>query len=230
MVFVVAAILCSLAIAYGVSAQDVPADPQPPESPLPVDPTPKPLFSVADRAIQYISEREKIPPAELIVVSQETMHFPALDRVYESILVERKYPGAWRQFTLLIDPKTGVIEPDLRLVREAERQAHVAKYGSLDPLLYRRLLVAQDSGLFSVAIWVADNEHSRQPEELYAELIEEFPAAEQALRENGVPWAVVDKNLEVAVRRTYAAKLDVYYSVSQDCRCEGNVIDSVIVG
>ena len=203
--------LCALVVLYypfGARAQQ---DALPSfDSPLPqpdIVPTPTPLSPAAVAAVQYLAAREQIPAEELLVVSQETLHFPTIDRTYEYVFTVHPQRGGSQEFPLLVDPETGAIEPDIEAIRQTERAAYAAKYGKLHPDLYERLAKAADDEQLPVTIWVAYTEYGRQPEELVAEVVQRYPEAAAALREYGVPWVVDDSDLANVIHSAYDERL-----------------------
>ncbi len=166
--------------------------------------------------MQYLAEHEGIPLEQIIVLAESPMQFPALGREYQHVTLEAEQNDVRRQFVLLVDPKTGEVEPSLPQLRAAEEAAHRAQYGALDPLLYNRLQAAEEGDLFVVAISPAANEHTRQPEQLFAEVAALFPEAEAALQSHGAPWLVDDPALAAQIGLEYQARLEASVALSTE--------------
>jgi len=68
------------------------------------------------------------------------MEFPLLGRSYVYHVVSPKWAGSKvPTVSLLVDPSTGAVEPNVNAVQRQEDEAYAAKYGKLDPSLYERM-------------------------------------------------------------------------------------------
>ncbi len=184
-------------------------------SPLPT-PLAASLSPLAEIALHTIAEIEKMPLAELHVVSEEPLHFSVLDRACQYFVVVHPHKDAFGEFTVLVDPVTGVAEPDVEAVYQAEREAHLARYGKLHPDLYTRLQKTDDDERLPVAVWVVSSEQERQPQELVADVAKTYPQAADAFQEHGAPWLVDDPALADAIRNAYIEQLQANVAQNVD--------------
>jgi len=185
-----------------VSRQDVIASSQV-DSPLPT-PIETPVSPEAGAALKFISEQQSIPVGELRVAGEEPLEFPLLGRHYTLVTILHGLSDTFREFSLLVDPTTLQIEPDVNAIRTLENVAHQAKYGKLDVALYERLETVGDEAMVPIVIWAAHTEAERSHEELVAELIKLYPEAAKAWQEYGVAWAMEDTELSETIERKYS--------------------------
>jgi hypothetical protein len=172
-------------------------------SPPPV-PSPSPSPSdEAQKALQYISEREGIPVEGLFVVNDLERTFPLIGRTFRDILILDVRTTEGQEYSVLVDLADGRIEDDLNAIEDAEENAYRAKYGKFHPSLYERLQEIGDDDLLPVAFWVAGNAQVRTQEEVFAELAARHPEAVRALEREGVPWAVDNADLAEEIRAEY---------------------------
>jgi len=111
--------------AYGQPADD------PPDSPLPT-PSPTPAVDVTTIALEYVAAQENLPIEELLVVGEEPMTFPTLGLHFIAVTIVYEQPDLFEEYTLLIDPATGTVEPDINGVIAVFRGqgAWCARYGT----------------------------------------------------------------------------------------------------
>lgn len=165
--------------------------------------TDPPLSEAAEIALGYIAEQEGLPATELQVVGEETLVFPNLERTYILVTIIHDQPEAFRSFSVLVDPDTGEVEPDVNQIRADDEAAYQAKYGKLDPGLYEHLQTAADGQLIPIAIWATATDTVRTPEEIAAELATIYPQGQEALETVGVVWAVEDPELRLEIKQRY---------------------------
>lgn len=103
------------------SANDVRAQtdiPTLPVSPLPTPSAPM-LSPAAEAALRFVAEQEKIPLSDLRVVGDAPMHFRSLERTYQRVVLTYSQAESLREFSVLVAPTTGAIEPDIEAIRQA---------------------------------------------------------------------------------------------------------------
>jgi hypothetical protein len=172
------------------------------DSPLPT-PSPVPLSPEAQLALEFVATQKGIPLAQLEFGSEEQLVFPLLKRKYTYVTVHYNQLNAFQLFSLLVDPVTKEIEADFNAVRAAEELAHRNKYGKFEPALYERLQEVDENAMLPIAVWVAHTVHEKPQEEIEAEIISRYPAADEALKQKGVLWAVDDSNLSIEIQQAY---------------------------
>lgn len=179
--------------------------PLPTPSPIP-SPTPASVVTPnpsaeAQRALNYVAQRQGIPVKDLVIVTDHSTEYPNLGRKFRVVTVLDTRPGG-RFYNLLVDLENGQIEENVSALLSAEDRAYLAKYGKLEPALYERLQQANDNQVLPVAIWVA-GQPQRIQEEIFAELAATFPEARAALARFDKPIAVDDPALATRIRAEY---------------------------
>ena len=150
--FIFIILCCAGFILFQKVSVNAQTDSFPVDSPLPTPTlTPIPISPDASVALLFVADHEGIAPNELEVAGEEMYAFPLLGRTYTYVTILHNRPKAFRLFSLLVDPATKVVEPDFNAVRDAERTAHRAQYGKLEPALYERLQKIGDDEFLSVA-------------------------------------------------------------------------------
>lgn len=173
------------------------------DSPLEPTATPTPLpSSERETALRYLSEQYGIPRNDLLIVDEETMTYPLLERTFHIFTIWAQPPSEFREFNLLVDVTDLRIE-DIHAIRAQEEAAYVAKYGKLQPELYERLQKARNDEPILVAIWVTPDAAQRSQEELYQILVDKYPGAATSMTLYGVPWRVEDTALAEQIRNEY---------------------------
>jgi hypothetical protein len=169
------------------------------KSPFTNTPIPTPSTDL-QKALVYIASRDGIPVERLTVINQQQLKYPMLDKTYLAIKAyDLKGLG---EYQVLMDFEDGSFVDDISEVEQAEREAGLAKYGKLEPILYDRLATMNDEDLISVGIWViGELKHSR--DELYAILAENHPEAKEALETTGNPFEVGDLELGEQLENEY---------------------------
>jgi len=169
-------------------------------------PTPAPTrgpSAEAQKALQYISEREGIPLEGLFVVNDLERTFPLLGRTFRAVLILDIRTHEGQEYYVLVDLADGRIEEDWEAIEATADAAYRDKYGKFHPALYEWIQKAGDDDLLPVAIWVAPNAQVRTREQVYAELAARYPEAAVALEREGTPWAVDDPALAQEIREAY---------------------------
>jgi len=174
--------------------------PTPPASPTP---TPSAPSAEAQKALQYIAERESIPLEGLLIINDYEWVFPLLGRTFRDVLILDIRTSEGQEYHVLVDLADGHIEDDWNAIEAAEEAAYRDKYGKLHPALYERMQKAGDDDLLPVAIWTAPNAQVRTRQEVYAELAARYPKAAVALEREGTPWAVDDPVLAQEIHEEY---------------------------
>jgi hypothetical protein len=169
--------------------------------------TEPPLSEEATIALSYIAEHENIPVVELQVVGEETLTFPNLNRTYTLVTLIHDRPEAFRSFSILVDPDTGEVEPDVDKVRAEEAAAVQAKYGKLDATLYEHLQGIEANTLVQIAVWAAATDAILTPTEIEEELAQIYPEGREALEKHGVVWAVDDPDLRNEIQQKYNQRM-----------------------
>lgn len=193
---------------FGVSAQDVvaqPASPLPPPSPTVET---QPLDTAAQRALEYAAEVRKLSPNQLAIRYREDVTFPTLQRSFVRFVINAPSDAASAETELLVDVASDDVETNVDAWIAAERTAYTEKYGRLNPGLYERLQQTDDQERLPVAIWVARTEQDKPVEELLEAAAGDDPAALDALRTQGVPWAVADEEQAQAIHERYVELLN----------------------
>jgi hypothetical protein len=174
-----------------------------PDAPTPT-PVP-PMTEETQRALQYVAEREGIPVEQLVVANQNRQEYEQLGRVFWALKLLDTESGRWHN--LFVDLSDGSFVEDVEAIEQAERAAHRAKYGKLDPSLFDRLATARANEKVPVAIWVAGRAR-RSEEELYAALASRYPEVQAALERSGNPFDVGDPDLINEVEAEYVRMLE----------------------
>jgi hypothetical protein len=173
--------------------------PQPALTPPPPPPTPLAQPSAESQiALGYVSEKQGLPVARLIIANQHTRQYPESGRTFRAFTVLDTVSG--RFYSALVDMNDLSATDDLVAVEQAEADAQRAKYGALEPALYERLQRATDDELIPVAVWVA-GKPSRSPQELFQAVAAQFPEAQAALVRSGKPFDVADPALRAKSER-----------------------------
>jgi hypothetical protein len=109
------------------------------ESPLP-PPAPYTLPAISrygEIALKYIAEQKGVSPAALLIEQEHPRSYPLLGREFMAFTILDTSDG--QAFVLLVDVDSGAVEDDLSALEQANAEAHLARYGKLDPTLYERL-------------------------------------------------------------------------------------------
>ncbi|MFN3334840.1 MAG: S8 family serine peptidase, partial [Caldilinea sp.] len=209
LVFMLLVIVVVATFAYfGVSAQDVvvqPASPLPPPSPTVET---QPLDPAARRALEYATEVRKLSPNQLAIRYREDVTFPTLQRSFVRFVIAAPSDAASAETELLVDVASDAMETNVDAWIATERMAYTEKYGRLNPGLYERLQQTDDQERLPVAIWVARTEQDMPVEELLEAAADDDPAALDALRSQGIPWAVADEEQAQAIHERYVELLN----------------------
>ncbi len=179
-------------------------------SPLPTPvPSPSPTsgpFVEARKAMDYLAQREKTAPENLVVVNEFRREASLLGRTFQAVTVLDLESG--RFFQVLVDLNSGQVE-DRVAIEEAEEQRHRAKYGKLRPALCERLQAMRDDEVVTVTIWVAAGPGQSLAEQevaAMATLAARYSEARAALAAGGKPMDVDDPEL---AERIYAEYVDL---------------------
>lgn len=109
------------------------------ESPLP-PPAPYTLPAISrygEIALKYIAEQKGVSPDALLIEQEHPRSYPLLGREFMAITILDTSDG--QAFVLLVDVDSGEVEDALSTLEQANAEAHLARYGKLDPTLYERL-------------------------------------------------------------------------------------------
>jgi len=173
----------------------------------PVVPGPTPVPPVPEetqRALQYISEQEDIPVEQLVAANQHQREYELLGRVFWAVTLLDTKDDRWHN--VMVDLADGRIVDDVEAIEQAEREAHRARYGKLEPALFEHLKAMKSDAEVPVAIWVA-GEPKQSEEELYAALAAKYPEAQAALERSGNPFDVGDRELIHEIEAEYVRML-----------------------
>jgi hypothetical protein len=117
-------------------------------------PTPTPFMSQeTQRALEYIAARESIPVEQLVAVNQHQREYKLLGKTFWSVIAQDLKGDRW--YSVMVNLADGSFVDNIETIEQAEREAHLAKYGKLEPALHARLQQAVDEELVDVAIWIA---------------------------------------------------------------------------
>ncbi|MBX2999791.1 MAG: hypothetical protein KF893_14825, partial [Caldilineaceae bacterium] len=155
----------SSAVAQFFSPLPTPSNPN-----EPIQPTPTPILTEeAEVALRYFSETYSVPPEQVRVGQAAVISLPVTGRTIWQANVE-DYAGK-QSVIVTIDLDSGSIV-DGEAVRQAEQEAHVKKYGKLEPELHEHLQAVQESELTTVTIWF-----NVDIEKIRSEVIARYPDA-----------------------------------------------------
>ena len=171
-------------------------------SPTPVPPPPE----ETRRALQYIAGRKGVPVEQLVVVNQHRREYKLLGRVFWAVTLLDTKDDRW--YNVMVDLADSSLVEDVEAVEQAEREAHRARYGKLEPALFDRLETMRDDEEVEIAAWVAGGP-KRSEEELYAALAAKYPEAQTALERSGKPMDVDDRELGRKIEAEYVRMLEV---------------------
>jgi hypothetical protein len=171
----------------------------------PMPPTPTPPSAEAQRALEYISEREGIPIEGLFIGNDYEWAFPLIGRTFRAVTILDVRTDHGQEYNVLVDLADGSIEDDVNAIIAAEEAAYQAKCGKFYSSLCDRLQEVGDDDLLTVAITVrvAPSIQDRAREEVYARLTAQYPEAAQALERDELPWDVDDPDLRREIRGEY---------------------------
>ena len=167
-------------------------------------PTP-PVPEETQRALKYIAEREGIPIEQLVVANQHRRGYELLDRAFWAVTMLDTKGNGW--YNVMVDLADGRVVDDVEAIEQAEREAHRARYGKLEPALFEHLEAMKPDDEVPVAIWIA-GQPKRSEEELYAALAARYPEAQAALERSGKPFDVGDRELIREIEREYVRMLE----------------------
>ncbi len=184
-------------------------------SPLPT-PAPDAQSSLAKIAIDAIARSYNLAQSELRVLDEETVQFPTLGRTYQYVVVNHPGKDGIQPLAVMVDSTTGTVEMDAQALFEAERAAHIAKYGKLHPDLYIRLQKAASDERLPVAIWLLSANEEQQSDPEVPALTQLYPEAGKAAQERGAPWLVDDPALSETIRKAYSEQLQQEVSRNVD--------------
>lgn len=114
-------------------------------------PTPQ-LSKEAQIALQYFSTANGIPPERLFVGEPAIIQYPLTAKKVWEVAVGELGGGKIGIVTLNLANDTVIDGPT---AKQAERNAHQAKYGKLEPALFERLQTLNASQPISVAVWLS---------------------------------------------------------------------------
>lgn len=148
------------------------------DSPLP---TPTPVISeYGKKALAFVVEKWAVPVEYLLIEYELETDYPLSGRTFRHFLISDTHDPHWATYSVSVEIRTGAIEEDLTAIERAEAAAYLAKYGKVEPTLWRRLQQVSDDTVLSVAIW-ADGHSRRTEDEILAILANEFPEAAKAI-------------------------------------------------
>ncbi len=181
------------------------------ESPLPVPALPQSVSSeAAQNALAYIAKREGIPAESLTIVADHPTEYPALGQKFQVVtLVDNRPEG--EVYKLLVDLMNGRVEEDVSALLAAEARAHQARYGKLQPALFKRLQTLEDDDAVPVAVWMTaqpGKSLADQQEVAFEALATRYPEAEAAIERSGKPMEVDDPELAKRIEADYIALMN----------------------
>jgi subtilisin family serine protease len=182
------------------------------DSPLPTpvpspSPTPAPS-AAAQKALAYLSQRERLAPENLVIVNEFRREAPLLGQIFQAVTVLDTESG--RFFQVLVDLDSEQVE-DRASIEEAEERRHRAKYGKLQPALYERLLAMSEDETVTVTIWVVappERSLAEQQAAAFATLAARYPQAREAMEQSGKPMDVDDPALAERIYDEYVQILN----------------------
>jgi hypothetical protein len=178
---------------------------QPLDSPLPT-PTPTETSEVSHFGwivLTYLAEQKGAPIETLLLESEHPRSYPLLEREFMAFTILDTNDS--QAFVLLVDINSEEVV-DLAVMEQANGEAHFAKYGKLDPVLYERLQSVDGATSLPVAVWVASN-YGEMEAKLRGELASKYPEVAEALARNASPFDVADTTLSDALRKEWAEML-----------------------
>lgn len=155
-------------------------------------------------ALRYVSETYEIPLDRLQVGDETIIDYPLAHRtLWEAKVADRQHP---RAYLVEIDVDSGQIV-DGEKVRQLEGEAHLSKYGKLEPELYDRLQTMRNDDVIKVSIWVS----SVSVTEMWEQVAQQYP---EAVLEGPRPTKSSDLDLHRQITAEMkAARRQIY----QDC-------------
>jgi hypothetical protein len=168
--------------------------------------TPMPFPAETEKALRYIVEREGVSAERLLVVNQHRREYEWLGRTFWAVTALDMKNDRW--YHAMVDLADGHFVDDLEAMDQAEREAHRARYGKLEPALFERLETMGPEEEIQVAIWVVGVPQQSQAE-LYAALAARYPEAQAALDRSGNPFDVGDYELTNEIEAEYVRMVEV---------------------
>jgi hypothetical protein len=153
--------------------------------------------------LEFVSERENVPVEQLVVVNQYQRDYEMLGKSFWSVtLLDTQHDGAGAWHRVLVDLADGSVVDDAEAIEQAERAAHRARYGKLEPALFERLQASAPGDEIPVVVWVAGSPR-RSDAELYAALAAKYPEARAGMERSGSPFDVGDLELIHEIENEY---------------------------
>jgi len=149
-----------------------------------------------------VAEKYAVPIEHLLIEYELETPYPLSSRTFHYFKIANTRDNQWTTYSLSVETTTGAIEEDLAVLEEAERIAHVTKYGKMEPALWVRLQQVTDDTVLPVAIWVA-GQPTRTEAELLAILAAEFPEAGKAMAMGAKPVEVENPALSLRIQQRY---------------------------
>jgi hypothetical protein len=176
------------------------------DSPLP---TPVPFATPAisrygEIALQHIAEQKGVSTDALLIEQEHPRSYPLLGREFMAFTILDTKDG--QAYVLLVDVDSGAVEDDLSALEQANAEAHLARYGKLDPALYERLQSGDDAATLPVALWVV-SDYDDIRAKLESELAGQYPEVAEALSRNVSPFDVADPAQAEELRKVWAEML-----------------------
>ncbi|MGQ9851762.1 MAG: S8 family peptidase, partial [Aggregatilineaceae bacterium] len=167
-----------------------------------------PYAAEAQKALLYLSQREKTALEHLAIVNEFRREAPLLGRTFQAVTVLNLESG--RFYQVLVDRINWQVE-ERAAIEQAEEEAHRLKYGKLQPALYERLQTMQEDEKVTVTIWVVAPSGKSLAEEqadIFAELAARYPEARTAVERSGKPMDVDDPALAEQIDKEYVEILN----------------------
>jgi subtilisin family serine protease len=176
-------------------------------SPLSSSPLPTPMPSnAAQDGLLYIAGQKGIPVGYLQVVADHPTAYSSLGRNFQVVTVVDTRPSG-QVYKLLVDLKSGSVEENISNLLAAEGRAQQARYGKLEPALYKRLQDLESDDSIPVGIWIANEAGTDSQVSLFKTLGAKFPEAQNALRRFGKPMDVDNPYLAKQIEAEYVSLL-----------------------
>jgi subtilisin family serine protease len=201
-----------LLIALALQVTIAQADEPPTKTPISTPSQPQPSVA-AQKALEYIANREGIPNDTLIIWADHLTESPHLGRKFQMVTLLDSRPQT-QIYKLLVDLENEQVlsEAEVSALQTAEMEAYRAKYGHLELALYERLQELNDKDTLPVLVWMASQSGEKTitdyQETAFAALAEKYPEAETAMKNSGIPFVMADRELARRIRAEYFEMLN----------------------
>lgn len=164
----------------------------------------------SQKALEYVAKRDKLPAEALSIVDDHPTEYPNLGRKFQVVTILDSRPQG-QVYKLLVDLQNGQVYDDISTLTSAESQTQQSKYGNLQPSLYNKLQMRNESETVPVAIWLAPTSQRTLAdiqETALLTLASKYPEAQTALSASGKPFDVNDPVLAEKIEADYLTILN----------------------